>query len=76
MARNYDIDTECSLCHLPFSPEDEGMEKELAGVAVKLCGKCWEGMCDVVEENEAHVVITCPHCEAEIGVRVETTDDP
>ncbi len=75
MTRNYDIDTKCSLCHLPFSTDEEGMEKELAGVPVKLCGKCWGEMIGAVEENEAHLIITCPHCEADIGVRVETTND-
>ncbi len=74
--RNYDIDTKCSLCHLPFMPDEEGLEKELAGVPVKLCGKCWDGMINVVGEHEAHMHITCPECETEIGIRVETTNDP
>lgn len=74
--RNYDIETKCGLCHLPFQPEEEGLEKELAGVPVKLCGKCWEGMIEAVEENESHMTINCPHCDLDIGIRVETTNDP
>ncbi len=76
MDRNYDIDTKCSLCNLPFLPDEEGLEKELAGVPVKFCGKCLEGMIDTVEEKEAHVMLTCPHCDKEIGVRLETTFEP
>lgn len=76
MARNYEIDIKCNICSLPFSPDEEGLEKELAGTPVKLCGKCWEGMIGAVEENESHVTINCPHCEEEIGIRVETTNDP
>ncbi len=74
--RNFSIDTKCSLCHLPFSTDEEGIEKELAGTPVKLCGKCWEGMIETVEETESHMTITCPHCDNDIGIRVETTDDP
>jgi hypothetical protein len=76
VVRNYDIDTKCSLCNLPFLPDEEGLEKELAGVPVKLCGKCWESLIDTVEETEAHVIITCPKCDTEIGIRVDITDDP
>ncbi len=74
--RNYDIETKCSLCQLPFMADEEGLEKEVAGTPVKLCGKCWDGMIDTVEEHEAHMTITCPECETEIGIRVETTNDP
>lgn len=76
MTRNYDLETKCTICSLPFTPDEEGLEKELSGVPVKLCGKCWEGMIDTVEEKEAHVIITCPKCDTEIGVRVEAIDDP
>ncbi len=73
--RNFDIDTKCSLCQLPFRPDEEGLEKELAGVPVKLCGKCWDCMVETVEAEEAHMIITCPHCDVEFGIRVETTND-
>jgi hypothetical protein len=68
--------TKCNLCHAPFLPDEEGLEKELAGVPIKLCGKCWEGMQSAVEENEAHIFVSCPHCNEEIGIRVETINDP
>ncbi len=74
--RNYKLATKCSLCELPFSSDEEGIEKELAGTPVKLCGKCWSGMIETVEEQESHMVIFCPECETEIGIRVETTNDP
>ncbi len=75
MSRNHDIDTTCTICNLPFSLKEEGHEKEIAGVPVNLCGKCWGAMIGAVEENEPHLYVTCPHCEEEIGVRVETINE-
>ncbi len=70
-SRNYDMEHKCVLCNVPFSIEEEGLDREIAGVPVKMCGKCWEGMCDAVEENEAHMTVTCPQCDHVIGIRVE-----
>lgn len=69
--RNYDMEHKCVLCCTPFSTEEEGLSKEIAGVPVKMCGKCWEGMVEAVEENEAHLTVNCPECDHSIGIRVE-----
>lgn len=74
--RNYDIGTKCSICSLPFPEKEEGLVKEVAGIPVNLCGKCWGGMQAEVEKTEAHIYIDCPHCNEQIGLRVETIIEP
>ncbi len=74
--RNYEMKTVCAICSTPFDAKEEGYEGDINKVPSKICGGCYEGFVAVVDETIPDVMIECPKCKCEIGVKVETLDDP
>ena len=74
--RNYEMKTVCTICNTPFDAKEEGYEGEINKVPAKLCANCYEGFENVVEANIPDKIIECPKCQHEIGLTVETLDDP
>ncbi len=72
--RNYEMKAVCTICNTPFDASQEGYEGEINKIPAKLCGTCYGGFEEVVEESIPDTHISCPNCNHEIGLKVETIE--